>query len=223
MKKKIYDCFNYYDEDILLDLRLNILDKVVDFFVISEAKYDYRGNPKKLNFDRNNFKQFDKKIIYLIVEKFPEKTDSWGKQAYQRNYLLNGLGKSSLDDLIIYSDVDEIPNPKKIFDLKFEKYAIFLQKCFYYKLNLINSKIGNSWEGSRICHRRDLKSFEELRNDIKIKYLNYPFWRMDKEKKIKIIHSGGWHFSYLMNAEKIKQKIKTFAHTELDNNEFTNI
>ena len=223
MRNKIYDCFIYYDEDILLDLRFNILSRVVDFFVICESKYDFRGKPKKLNFNYNNFKQFKEKIIYLVVDKFPEKNDAWGNEDYQRNYIINGLEKTSPDDLIILSDVDEIPDPLKILDLEFEKYAIFLQNCFYYKLNLIDKSIGNTWEGSKACRKRNLFSFKKLRNDVRAKNVNYPFWRFDKEKKIKIVKNGGWHFSYLMTAEKIRQKIKSFSHSEFDTEEFTNI
>ena len=155
---KIFDCFTYFNEDQVLDLRLNILDDYVDFFVICEAKEDHRGNIKKLNFNIDKYSKFREKIIYLVVEKFENCKKTWDKQNYQRNYLMNGLVDASPEDYVLFSDVDEIPNLSNIKSyLPNDQVGIFDQKVFYYKLNLQVTDY-TQWEGTRICKKRNLKS-----------------------------------------------------------------
>jgi len=98
-----------------------------------------------------------------------------------------------------------------------------LQNNFYYKLNVQDIDLGCNWEGTRGCLKKNLKSIDYMRQKVLKKNLKYNFWRFDKEKSVQLIENGGWHFSYLMSPEKIRKKIQTFAHTELDKNEFTNI
>jgi beta-1,4-mannosyl-glycoprotein beta-1,4-N-acetylglucosaminyltransferase len=124
----------------------------------------------------------------------------------------------------MFSDPDEIPNPIKLHNLNLKKkYAIFLQKLFYYKLNLQDEKLGCNWEGTRVCRKKDLKSIDYMRQKVLKKNSKYGFWRIDKEKNFEVINEGGWHFSYLLTAEEIQRKIKTFAHTELDQEKFTSL
>ena len=110
----IYDCFSYWDEDLLLDLRLNILDNYVDYFVIVEGNKTWQNNPKKLHFEIDKFKKFKNKIIYVPVTDLPDGEDPYLRENYQRNAILNGLNNSNDNDLIIISDLDEIPDPEKI-------------------------------------------------------------------------------------------------------------
>ena len=144
----IYDCFMYYDEDLLLDLRLNALNKYVKKFVITEATYTHNGSPKKFNFDINKYKKFKDKIIYIIVDKQPQNIfelnretqkskkdkmilNGMARDYFQRENLIKGLKNTEDEDLIIVSDLDEIPN---IDNLKFNKIKnniiIFEQQCF---------------------------------------------------------------------------------------------
>ena len=122
------------------------------------------------------------------------------------------INKAEDNDIIIISDVDEIPNLKKmnLFDKK--NYAVFSQKMFMYKINLLNLD-ENNWHGSKICLKKNLKSPQWLRN---LKFKKYPFWRFDKPKNIQIIKDGGWHFAYLQSPENISKKIKSFAHGEFN-------
>ena len=170
---KIIDCFNYFDEDKILELRLNILNNYVDQFVIVEAKEDHQGNKKKLNFKIKNFKKFAKKINYVVQEKIDIDKNlvikkNWAKDHLrdqsQRNYIINGIKDADDEDWIIISDIDEIPNPKifYFFNPK-NKFAFFRQKFFYYKFNLLN-KTTPFWFGSRICVKKYLKSPQWLRN-----------------------------------------------------------
>ncbi len=222
----IYDCFQFFNEEHILDLRLNILDEFVDFFVFVESTTDHQGKPKKLNFDSNKFKKFNNKIIYIVVDDTSEeikKPHVGGEslvEQHQRNSIMRGLKKCHDDDLIILSDVDEIPDLNKLhlFNKK-KKYAVFSQKMFNYKINLLNETESN-WHGSKICLKKDLKSPQWLRN---LKFKQYPFWRFDKPRNLQIIENGGWHFAYLQTPEKISKKIKSFAHGEFNKSDFTNL
>jgi len=221
---KIYDCFQFFNEENVLDLRLNILDKFVDFFVIAESTTDHQGNAKKLNFDKKNFKAFEKKIIYVVVDdtlnviKKPHLGQNSLVERHQRNSIAKGLKNADENDLIIISDVDEIPDLNKLnlFDKK--KYAVFSQKMFNYKINLLN-ETESDWHGSKICLKKNLKSPQWLRN---LKFKKYPFWRIDKSRNLQIIENGGWHFAYLQSTENISKKIKSFAHGEFNKPNFSN-
>tara|TARA_Y100000590_G_scaffold451149_1_gene591991 strand:- start:176 stop:988 length:813 start_codon:yes stop_codon:yes gene_type:complete len=221
----IYDCFQFFDEEHILDLRLNILNEFVDFFVMVESTTDHQGNSKKLNFDKKKFKKFNNKIIYIVVDDTSEaikKPHIGGEslvEQHQRNSLMKGLKNCHENDLIILSDVDEIPDLSKLkmFNKK-NKYAVFLQRMFNYKLNLLN-KTEDNWHGSKLCLKKNLKSPQWLRN---LKFKKYPFWRIDKPRNLQIIENGGWHFAYLQTTENISKKIKSFAHGEFNKPNFNN-
>ena len=222
----IYDCFQFFDEEHLLDLRLNILDEFVDFFVFVESTTDHQGKIKKLNYDPKKFKKFSKKIIYIVVDDTAEaikKPHIGGEslvEQHQRNSLMRGLKKCNDDDLVILSDVDEIPDLNKLNLLdKKSKYAVFSQRMYNYKINLLNETESN-WHGSKICLKKNLKSPQWLRN---LKFKKYPFWRIDKTKNLQIIENGGWHFAYLKNPEDILKKIRSSAHGEFNKIDFANL
>jgi beta-1,4-mannosyl-glycoprotein beta-1,4-N-acetylglucosaminyltransferase len=214
----IYDCFQYFNEDHIVDLRLNILDKYVDFFVISESTKNHQGKNKKLNFDIKNFPKFRKKIKFVVADykKNIDFNNHTGGESpveqHQRNSLIEGIKDASPEDLIILSDSDEIPDLTKISVInKNKKYIAFSQKMFMYKLNLQNLDESN-WIGSRIIKKKNITSMQELRN---LKFKEYPFWRIDK-KNLQIIE-GGWHFSFLQTPQQILTKIKSFSHGEFNN------
>jgi len=212
---KIYDCIMYFDEDLILELRLNILDKYVDKFVIVEATRDHAGNKKKLNFDIKKFIKFEKKINYLVVDDIPEKVEHYKKgwspnffrENFNRNAISRALTECNPNDLIIISDADEIPNLEVLEKIKIKKFAIFAQKNFIYKLNLLYE---HNWLGSSICYKKYLKSPQWLRNK---RFLRRGFLRRILFKT-QIIKDGGWHFSFLKTPENIAKKIKAYAHGE---------
>ena len=225
----IYDCFQFFNEEHIVDLRINILNEYVDFFVISESTCDHQGKPKKLNFNLNKFNKFKDKIIYIVVDdtldsiKKPHLGGESLVEQHQRNSITKGLKNCHEEDLIILSDVDEIPDLTKLNQFnKKNKYFVFSQKAFAYKLNLFNP-YETPWEGTRISKKKDLKSIDWLRQKVLVKNLKYPFWRLDKEKSIQIIQNGGWHFNYLHTPEEISHKLNTFAHSQWSNKEFTEI
>ncbi|MDC1092611.1 hypothetical protein OAS35_00730 [Pelagibacteraceae bacterium] len=214
----IYDCFQYFNEDHMVDLRLNILDKYVDYFVISESTKTHQGEPKKINFNINNFVKFKDKIKFVIAD-YNNEVDFQNHlggespiEQHQRNFLIKGIENALPDDLIILSDSDEIPDLSKIKDInKKKKFVAFSQKMYMYKLNLQNIEESN-WIGSRITKKKYISSMQSLRN---LKFKNYPFWRLDKYN-FQIIN-GGWHFSFLQTPQQILKKIKSFSHGEFNN------
>jgi beta-1,4-mannosyl-glycoprotein beta-1,4-N-acetylglucosaminyltransferase len=229
---KIFDCFMYFDEDVVLDVRLNYLNKYVDKFVIIEAKYNHNGETRKPKFDVKNFEKFRDKIIYLLIDQEAPKIkdvknlkdidkkageqimNALKRENFQRNYIADGLTEAEDEDWIIISDLDEIPNLKDN-NLKSIKSPIvfFKQLMMYYKFNLILNNY--PWIGSKACKKKDLISPQWLRN---IKDRAYSWWRIDtffsetKYIKVKIIENGGWHFSYLKSPEDIEKKLKSYLH-----------
>ena len=225
----IYDCFMYFDEDLLLDLRLNILDKYVKKFVITESTYLHSGKKKKLNFDIKNFQKFKDKIIYIIVDKLPNGIEeinpndeigmknkkildnSLKRENNQRAQLVQGISEAHGDDIVFSSDLDEIPNMKN-FKIK-KKITLFEQDVFYYKFNLLQPNF--KWVGTRACKKKHLIGFQWLRN---IKSKIYPPWRIDTlfSKKrymdVNIINDGGWHFTSIKKPKEIFYKLSNFMH-----------
>lgn len=222
----------FYDEDVILDLRLNILNEYIDYFVIVESKFFHNGKERKLRFDIEKHTKFRDKIIYIIQDNQPSgiqeilKSDDEGtisakeinnallRENSQRNLISQGLKMAADNDLILISDVDEIPNLEKV-KLKETKNEIlmFVQDIFYYKLNRYLPNF--QWFGTKGCLKKNLKSPQWLRN---IKNKKYSFLRIDtffSDKKYinkKFINHGGWHFSNLKNAEDLELKLKSYLH-----------
>jgi beta-1,4-mannosyl-glycoprotein beta-1,4-N-acetylglucosaminyltransferase len=217
---KIYDCFTYFNEDLILNLRFNILYEYVDYFVIIEGNKTHSGKLKKKNFNIKNFAKFKKKIKYYFIE-MPNNMTSWQLENYQRNQIIKGLKNAKVDDIILISDCDEIPNIQSPLR-SFNKNRIFAfeQKCFYFKLNLLNPR-SNPWYGTKLVKYSFLQKTtpQKIRN---YKVKQYPFWRLDKPPNVKIIKNGGWHFSFLNTIRKIQLKLKSYAHTEYNKNKFLN-
>ena len=222
----------YFDEEVVLDVRLNTLDKYVDYFVIVESSFTHKGDNKNLMFNHNKFEKFKNKIIYLVYDKQPKgieavnENDSEDEKSRkyilnaalrengQRNFIQNGLNKAEDNDIILISDVDEIPNLSEVnFNSISEKIIMFHQDMFYYKFDL---KIPNLlWTGTKGCRKKYLLSPQWLRNVKDRKYFPFRIDILFSEKKyssIKFINNGGWHFSYIKTAEEIEHKLKSYLH-----------
>jgi len=229
---KIFDCFMYFDEEVVLDVRLNTLDKYVDYFVIVESSFTHKGDNKNLMFNHNKFEKFKNKIIYLVYDKQPKgieavnENDSEDEKSRkyilnaalrengQRNFIQNGLNKAENNDIILISDVDEIPNLSEVnFNNISEKIIMFHQDMFYYKFDL---KIPNLlWTGTKGCRKKYLLSPQWLRNVKDRKYFPFRIDILFSEKKysnIKFISNGGWHFSNIKTAKEIEHKLKSYLH-----------
>ncbi len=229
---QIYDCFMYFDEEIVLETRLNYLDQYVDYFVIIESCYTHRGDKRDLKFNINKFQKFKDKIIYKVYDKIPNTikkvndNDDEGtkstkyimnaiyRENSQRNYIYEGIKNAEAEDIILISDVDEIPNLSKnnLSEID-EKIILFKQDMFYYKFNLKLPE--TEWVGTKACKKKYLKSPQWLRN---IKDRKYSFLRLDayfsnnKYISVKMIDDGGWHFTNIKNAEQIEYKMKSYLH-----------
>ncbi len=229
---KIFDCFMYFDEEQVLDLRLNVLYQNVDYFVIVESIYNHKGEKRNLLFNSQKFEKFNDKIIYLVYDKIPQlvepikETDNEkekdGKyimnalyrENAQRDFILEGLKSAKKDDLILISDVDEIPKLSSVnLNQIKNEIILFKQDMFYYKYNL--SLPNFKWTGTKAVKKKNLISPQWLRN---VKDRKYPFYRIDtffSDKKyidIKIINDGGWHFSNIKSPEMIEHKLRSYLH-----------
>jgi beta-1,4-mannosyl-glycoprotein beta-1,4-N-acetylglucosaminyltransferase len=263
-KRNIYDCFIFFNELDILELRLNILDPVVDYFVLCESSYTHSGKSKPFYFEEHKheerFAPFLHKIIHLKITdsplqfcvrppidsagSFPYYVDttcnnyaeriaydmnslfyiykfisetilfnketelSYGRDFFQKECIRRGLFGCKDEDIIISSDLDEIPNPEILKNIESffvsTKLYSFRQNSYYYYLNMLQS---DDWYGSRMGTYGMLKhySYNELR-----KKVNEP------------IQNGGWHFSFQGGAERVKNKINSYSHQELNTDEIKN-
>lgn len=230
----IYDCFTYFNDDLITELRLNTLNKFVDKFIIVEATTDHSGKKKKLNFDLKKFEKFKDKIKYIIVEDLPQNTKPfyynrrvWHKnmvrEEYQRNQIIRGLKDAKDDDLIIISDNDEIPDLRALQKIEIKKYAVFNQNFYRYKFNLL-SEAQTPYQGSRIIKKKYLsarRTPQWLRNQYTKRIKLWQIHRYFTNPQV--IENGGWHFSFAISPEKISFKMKAYGHGELNTEKFTNV
>lgn len=225
----IYDCFMIYDELDMLEIRMNILAPVVDFFVITEATTTQMGDPKKMYFAENKgrFREFQDKIIYNPVDMGKLVfADQWHRETYQKNSCIEGLLDAQDDDIIIFSDLDEIPNPEavKMVICEFDNSRIyhFAQDMYYFFINYksIDGKLLSSsgefpdiedkkWLGTKLCAFKTVKmyGFDTLRQK---NMINADAVR---------VSNGGWHFTYMGGTgakvhDRIKKKLGAFSHSE---------
>ena len=222
----------YFDEDVVLDVRLNTLDQYVSKFVIVESLFTHKGDKRDLKFDIKKFNKFKNKIVYLVYEKEPPEIESINeneteneksgkfilnaihRENGQRNFISEGLKNAHDEDFILISDLDEIPNLSNINLNNFrEKLIFFNQEMFYYKFNL---KLPNyNWVGTKSCKKKNFINAQWLRN---IKDKNYPLYRIDllfsknKYTNIKFIKNGGWHFTNIKTPEEIRHKLSSYLH-----------
>ena len=217
----IIDTTTYFEEDLMMDLRFNILDKFVDKFIICEARFSHSGKEKEIKFKKKKFPKFEEKINHIIIDKEPDglikkknlnnqelRQNSILRIKEQRNFLGHYLQDYSPEDYILHSDNDEIPNLNHFdFRKNKKKIIIFNQLLFYYKFNLILPNV--NWYGTKACKIKHLKNIDLLRS---IKNKKYPPYRLDilfskiKFNSIEIVNKGGWHFSNLKNAEELEKK-----------------
>jgi len=227
----------FYNELDLLNYRLHILNEVVDYFVLVESTHTHSGMEKELIYENNKemFRSFHHKIIHLIVHDFPYKypninydnksdnSDSWHNERFQRNCIDRGIQQLSLrdDDIIIISDLDEIPDPYTLQKIKNNEIIITINALnmdfYYYNLN---TKIETLWLFGKILLYKYYIHIIKINNftcsDVRLK--NICINQNDY-----IIQNGGWHLSYFGDAHFIKNKLENFAHQEYNNNEYANV
>jgi len=213
----------------MMDVRFNILNEYVHKFIVTESKFSHSGQPKKLNFDINNYPKFKEKIIYLVIDHEPneiivkdnkllsaseKRFNSLKRINLSYDYMMKAVNVASENDLIILSDNDEIPNlASKQFQNSNNDIYIFKQMLLYYKFNLLYDLV--PWYGSKAVKKKKLISLSWLRN---LKNKKYPFWRLDalfsykKYSNLDIIADGGWHFTNIKSPEDLYKKLINFGH-----------
>jgi beta-1,4-mannosyl-glycoprotein beta-1,4-N-acetylglucosaminyltransferase len=240
----IHDCFTFFNELDLLEIRLRELDAVVDRFVLVEATLTHQGKPKPLHFAENKvrYAEWLHKIHHVVVEHYPPRPDGdgWVFEKYQRNSILDGLKDIAPTDHVMISDVDEIPRPDKVRAAASKRgLRIFRQRMYYYYLNCVNATQQGGddyrWNGTVMIdgamlqrkpqHYRELAML--LQNTFAppvIRALYYSLklrWRLLREGiTVTYIDEGGWHFSYLGGVDRIVSKLEAFAHAEYNKPEF---
>lgn len=220
---KIIDCFTFFNELDLLEFRLKLLGPHVSQFVIAESNLTHSGAAKPYLFQENKkrFEPWLDKITYIPLQQSAEglsfnqhettynpASASWKLENEQRNALSAAAGLAADDDLVMVSDLDEIPDPMVLRKLTGIKEPVALSMLFhYYFFNCQNTGHERWWNGSIVATG---KQFRQLT----------PQQLRDQRNDLTRIKKGGWHFSYLGGIEKIKQKIRSFAHTEFNKEEY---
>ncbi len=222
---KIYDCCLYFNEEQLLSLRFETLDKIVDTFVVAEATHTFSGKPKALHFNPAHFGRFAAKIIHIVVDDMPIKSaNAWANEAHQRNALLRGLGDAAPNDRVIISDVDEIPRPEAVLRYRpWYLYGTFVQRHYSYFFNNLAVETDDRmtprwWIRPKITTAGHLKNFFRTPENLRI-YKPEPGvvgWVRHLERKLRHqrLTEGGWHFSWLMTPEQMIEKIESYSHTD---------
>lgn len=207
----IYDCFTFFNELDLLEIRLNELNDVVDYFVLVEGAHTYQNKPKPFYYleNVNRFEKFNNKIIRIEIGANSFSGNAWENEFMSMGYILNGLTTANDDDFIIIGDVDEIPKKESVITaIEYKnKPCCIVTKFHYFYLNTLywlNTHDNCNWLGSVIT------------NYSKIDKSNpYKYIRLDRNNYEKIY--GGWHYSSLGNAKNALEKINSYAHTEFSN------
>jgi len=211
----IYDTFSFFNELDLLEIRLNELNDVVDKFVICEANFTHSGLYKPFNFADHleRFEKFNHKICYLPYQKAND-SNSWKNEYNQRNYISNTFTDLKDDDIIILSDLDEIPNKEILENLKVEDGKIYnlIQKLYFYYLNVKCTNI--IWTGSQIFKLSTFRNSGNCLTDFR-RSNNLGFQSKNCNVPKVNVDNGGWHFSYLGGIDKVKEKMKSFMHQEM--------
>lgn len=240
----IYDGFIFFNELKLLELRLEELSEVVDKFIIVEATKTHSGQPKSLVYQENRarFEKFHRQIIHIVVDDLPENQDARGREVFQRNCIRRGLNNCRPDDIVIVSDIDEIPRATELArvcrELRFQDDVF--SNCLH---GLYNSLIGNRNFGLKKLNRSLRK-----RNPFAVKFQQDQYWHFVNCKRehpkcgprlvhfrdftdadtlrhsgYRVVENGGWHFSYMGGAERIREKLMAYSHQERNRPEFTDL
>ncbi len=206
----IYDCFNFFNEFDLLDIRLNTLWDTVDKFVLAESTVTFTNKKKPLYYleNKDKFKKYKDKIIHVVIDDSPNVSMPWIIENHQLSSVVRGLKSAKPQDTVLISCVDEIPKPKKIVQWKDKrgKHKVFLQSMCYYYLNYMcyNEK---PWLGTQMYAFKDIAAYPNV----------YVARFLPPDV---VIEDGGWHFSYMGGVAQIRKKLESFSHQEYNNEKY---
>ncbi len=228
----VYDCIPFFNELDILNLRLHILNPLVDKFIIEESTVTFSGAPKELCFEKNKklFEEFLPKIEYIVVDNSPVEATTHERDNFQKNALVRGLANASEEDVIILSDVDEIPNPKVLKEIieNFDTDKVYhlAQRMFYCYLNM-EEVSGNllsitgefpgvsrkMWLGTKVFSKRSIPEGGIIR---------LREASVTSENAVRVA-DGGWHFGYMGSSKesdvskRVGDKVVAAAHQEYNN------
>jgi Glycosyltransferase family 17 len=218
---KIYDCFTFYNETDLLELRLTELYNNVDYFVIVESNQTFTNKPKPWNFDIKRFQQYADKIIYIQVTDMPNSSNAWDNEQHQRDAILRGLTDAAADDIVLISDADEIPRAEAIDYIRNSEQTIFALRMalFNFKLNYMRTTPGQ-YDIWAMAARRSV--FDDitpntLRN-LRFNFNGAPYQFVNDG--CQLVEHAGWHFGYLGDKNYLVDKAQSFSHQEVNRPEF---
>lgn len=212
---KIFDCFTFFNEFDLLELRLRELYDHVDYFVLVEANRTFQNTEKPLHYQNNadQFKKWADKIIHVVVSDMPTDTDAWGRERYQRDSIARGIVTAGPDDIVMIGDADEIPRPSTVQQLRTATGSVwgFRMPLFNFKYNymMVTQDLYTVWSGA--VRKKVLSSAEDFR---RMRHVLQSFALNHSDGNLEIVEHAGWHFTYLGAEEFARSKIQSFAHSE---------
>jgi len=215
---KIYDCFSFYNEFDILDLHLAELYDHVDYFVLAEANTTHQSKPKEFLFEKNQdrYAKYLDKIIHVKVEDMPQHPDTWVNERFQRDAIMRGLVDAHPDDICIIGDVDEIPRVEVVQSMRAEPRDIMGLRIPYFNFKYNYMLINNTetyYVWTVACRRKLLDNPSEFRQQrFSLHGLGYNY----DDNNVRMYEHAGWHFTYMGNDDFIRNKIKNFAHAELN-------
>lgn len=234
----VYDCFTFFNELDILEIRLNELDPHVDHFVVVEATQTFAGTEKPLYYkeNENRFAKFADKIIHVIVDDLPDHSSAWEREAFQRDAMMRGLVHAAPDDIVMISDVDEIPKPQflKLISPRNTRNRIHFLECEHFNFKL-NFRVVGKWIGSgaiRVLEKKHIRSPEKIRRLRARQSRRLPMWlnqllMMARNKsrfgafiKHSIYENAGWHFSFMTTTGEMTEKITAYSHQERNTADF---
>ncbi|MEL6372825.1 MAG: N-acetylglucosaminyltransferase [Pseudomonadota bacterium] len=237
----LYDCFTFFNELDILELRLKELADHVDYFVVTEATKTFTGKPKPLHFaeNRERFARWEKQIIHVVVDDMPDEGNAWTRERFQRDATIRGIAQAADDDIIMISDVDEIAYPwelKRVTREATHDQIIFLECVYYtYKLNLMVVNKYIALCAVRATQKKNIVGMQALRSTRVLQSKRYPSWlndiittlrnryRTGKYLRNVRVREAGWHFTSVNTPEQIQYKIRSYAHQEHNTEELNSL
>jgi hypothetical protein len=216
MPRRLYDCAMFNGEFELLALRIRELEALAHRFVVIESDTTFSGRSKAVKFSKDHpaIRAFADRIDFILVADMPDTDDPWQRETWQRNAALRGVVEAADDDLVLMSDVDEIPRAESVqqalADQEFAAFG-FRMSTYYFFMNykFVGKEPKRVWSVAATADLLKTHQPDALRYAVR-----------DGKIRARIFDQGGWHFSYLMDDAAIREKLRSFSHQEYSHQDF---